>query len=91
MILDIIFKILCIFILLMLTIIFIVLIISALKDDYDFDKKLKQKNICNIKKQAYREFANRVKNKSLTKWDYNEAVDVEEIDKTLLELIREVK
>lgn len=51
---------------------------------------LEQEDINNIKKEAYREFANRLKNKSLTKWDYNDAVDIEEIDKTLIELIRSI-
>lgn len=40
-----------------------------------------------IKSEAIEEFANRLKDKSLTKWDYHEAVDVEEIDNLVKEMV----
>lgn len=36
-----------------------------------------------------KEFAERLKDKSLTKWDYHEAVDVEEIDNLVKEMVGE--
>ena len=44
-----------------------------------------------IKAEAIREFAERLKDKSLTKWDYHEAVDVEEIDNLVKEMVGETE
>lgn len=44
-----------------------------------------------IKFEAVKEFANRLKDKSLTKWDYHEAVDVEEIDNLVKEMVGDKK
>ena len=40
-----------------------------------------------IKSEAIREFAERLKDKSLTKWDYHDAVDIEEIDSLVKEMV----
>lgn len=39
-----------------------------------------------IRAKAVKEFAERLKNKSLTKWDYHDAVDVDEIDNLVKEM-----
>lgn len=39
-----------------------------------------------IKTEAIKEFAEKLKNRSLTKWDYCEAVDVEEINNLVKEM-----
>lgn len=40
-----------------------------------------------IKNEAVKEFAERLKDKSLTKWDYHDAVDIEEIDNLVKEMV----
>ena len=40
-----------------------------------------------IKFKAIKEFAERLKDKSLTKWDYHDAVDIEEIDNLVKEMV----
>lgn len=42
--------------------------------------------IADIKFEAIKEFVERLKDKSLTKWDYHEAVDIEEIDNLVKEI-----
>lgn len=44
-----------------------------------------------IRAEAVREFAERLKNKSLTKWDYHDAVDVDEIDNLVKEMTGDTK
>ena len=40
-----------------------------------------------IKSEAVKEFAERLKLKALTKWDYQDAVDVEDIDNLVKEMV----
>lgn len=40
-----------------------------------------------IKNEVVKEFAERLKDKSLTKWDYHDAVDIEEIDNLVKEMV----
>lgn len=42
-----------------------------------------------IKKQAYKEFAERLKENAITKFDWNEYIDIEEIDTLLKEMVDE--
>lgn len=40
-----------------------------------------------IRAEAVKEFVERLKDKSLTKWDYHDAVDIEEIDNLIKEMV----
>lgn len=40
-----------------------------------------------IRAEAVKEFVERLKDKSLTKWDYHDAVDIEEIDNLVKEMV----
>lgn len=42
-----------------------------------------------LKAEAVKEFVERLKNKSLTKWDYHDAVDIDEIDNLVKEMVGE--
>lgn len=44
-----------------------------------------------IKNDAVKEFAETLKDKSLTKWDYHDAVDIEEIDNLVKEMVGDKK
>lgn len=47
----------------------------------------KPQDMGEIKFKAIKEFAERLKDKSLTKWDYHDAVDIEEIDNLVKEMV----
>ena len=53
---------------------------------YTVQMEVSNKLETQIRAEAVREFAERLKNKSLTKWDYHDAVDVDEIDNLVKEM-----
>lgn len=48
---------------------------------------MSEDDIGKAKSEAVKEFAERLKDKSLTKWDYHDAVDIEEIDNLVKEMV----
>lgn len=51
--------------------------------------KTAENDINEIQADAIKEFAERLKKRSLTKWDYHEAVDVEDINSLVMEMTGE--
>lgn len=66
---------------------------AAIERLTDYNENLQTANtalsneILEAKSEAVREFAERLKDKSLTKWDYHDAVDIEEIDNLVKEMV----
>lgn len=65
---------------------------TAFQDGLNEAQDLYAKQVENeIRDRSMKEFAERLKDKSLTKWDYHDAVDIEEIDNLVKELVGDME